>query len=333
MRLPSFEYLAPERLEDVLDLLDTHKEACRVLAGGTDLLVRMKQRLVSPAMLISLKHLQTLSYIRQEDDVVVIGAKTPLIDIIRSDLINRLYPGLVTALAAVGAPTLQQHTGTIGGNLLQENRCIFYNQSAFARSGRPACHKAGGRYCQATTGSDDRCRSTCRSDGAPMLTALSAEAVLKKKSGMRTLPLGEFFTGTGEHPHAVETDELLTELRLPPPPPGSRNAYQKLAWRSAVDFPLVSAAVSVTVEKGEIAGATVVLGAAAAMPLTVVAAGKALVGKSAADDAALRRAGEIAMDHAAAFMVDNVGVSVDYRIRTSGVMTRRALSEALAAVS
>ncbi|MEE4365564.1 MAG: FAD binding domain-containing protein, partial [Desulfotignum sp.] len=134
MRLPQFTYHSPDTLEAVLALLDEHRDQAGVLAGGTDLLVRMKHRLAVPKVLVSLKHLDTLSYTKETSGMVSIGAKTPIIHVIRSNRVQQLAPALGQACERIGAVSIQHFRGTIGGNILQDNRCIHYNQSQFHRS-------------------------------------------------------------------------------------------------------------------------------------------------------------------------------------------------------
>ena len=120
MRLPRFEYLEPKDLDQALDMLAQYKDDARILAGGTDLLVRMKKRLLMPKKLISLKTLNFLSHITQNKDSITIGACTSLAHIIESSLIQKEFPALFSAMELLGAPTIQHYTGTIGGNILQD---------------------------------------------------------------------------------------------------------------------------------------------------------------------------------------------------------------------
>ena len=192
MRLPRFDYLGPDNLEGTLDLLATHREDAKILAGGTDLLVRMKKGLLKPKVLISLKSLNELSYIKKEDNHIKIGARTSIADIIASDLIKKESRALHQACEKIGAITIQHYRGTIGGNILQDNRCHHYNQSDFHRSGRQPCHKDGGKVCYAREESD-RCNSTCQSDGATALMALGTNITLVRKGGERTVDLTDFY--------------------------------------------------------------------------------------------------------------------------------------------
>ena len=328
MRLPSFEYLEPRNLEEALEFLATHAERARVIAGGTDLIVRMKQRLVEPAFLISLKNLQELSFIRQENGIAAIGAMTPLSFLLDSDLIRANLAALLEAIKRIGAPPVQHFRGTLGGNLCLQTRCLYYNQSPFWRSGRTRCHKDNGETCYAEENSD-RCRSANQSDGACALMALDAKVILASSSGKRILPIEEFFTGKGENPFATEPDEMVTEIQVPIAAKGQGSSFQKLTYRSALDFALVSAAASLALEKGQISDARIAIGGAGASPLLLKEAAELLMGKDTQDAEAIEATAQQVRKHASAFMVDNLGATLEYRQKMSGVMARRAIKEAL----
>jgi 4-hydroxybenzoyl-CoA reductase beta subunit len=330
VRLPPFAYIEPASLDEALASLSDFEGDCRILAGGTDLLVRMKQRLVTPGHLLSLKSLTELAYIRQRGANICIGAATPLADILDSDLIQDNFPALIEAVASIGAPSIQHFRGTIGGNLCQDNRCQFYNQSAFFRGTRQACHKAGGRVCYAREGGSDRCHSICQSDAAPALTALDARVVLQRKGQQRTLALDQFYTARGEHPHALAADELLTEIQVPAHRAGSGSAYERLAYRSAVDYPVASVGAWVRVTGGKIDAVRLVVGAVSSAPLVIAAVPAMLTGKTTPAAADLKRAAEAARTAAAAFVVNSMGPPPTYRIDMVAVMARRGLEKALA---
>jgi len=328
LRLPSFEYLEPKNLEEALEFLSAHGDKARVIAGGTDLIVRMKQRLVKPAFLISLKNLKELDFIREEDGVAVIGAMTPLSSLMDSELVKAHFLALFQAVKLIGAPPVQHFRGTMGGNLCLQTRCLYYNQSAFWRSGRTRCHKDNGETCYAEENSD-RCRSANQSDGACALMALGAKVMLASSRGKRILPIEEFFTGKGENPFATEPEEMVTEIHVPISARGQGSSFQKLTYRSALDFALVSAAASTVLEKGRISDARIAIGGAGASPLLLKEAAELLMGKDPQDAEAIEATAQQVRKHASAFMVDNLGATLEYRQKMSGVMARRAISEAL----
>ena len=331
MRLPRFDYSGPETLDQALDLLATHKDDAKILAGGTDLLVRMKKGLLKPKVLISLKALNELSYIRKEDESVKIGARTPIADITASDLIQKEARALFQACEKIGAITIQHYRGTIGGNILQDNRCHHYNQSAFHRSGRQPCHKDGGIICYARDEAD-RCNSTCQSDGATALMALGAKITLASKSGERIVDLVNFYTTDGIMPFAMESHELLKEIIIPIQ--GAKSAYKRLAQRSAIDYPIVCAGVLLkpsSTQKDEIDQTRIVVGAMGRSPLFLAQASSSLKGKKLNNTNAFKKAADIAMDNASTFAVHNVGATLEYRCDMVSEMVFQALEQAAAA--
>jgi len=330
VQLPGFEYLEPRNVDEALHMLGEHGAECAVLAGGTDLIVRMKQRLKTPRFLVSLKHLNELDYIREDAGCLHIGAATPLARIIDDETVRTQLPALHAAMAAVGARSIQHVRGTLGGNLCQENRCRFYNQSAFFRSTRQACHKAGGTTCYAREGSD-RCRSTCQSDGAPALMALNAQVTLRGAGSERTIPLTELYTAIGDAPLSLHSSELLTDISIPIPEPGCGSAYQRLTFRAVIDYPLASVAVFVNIGDGRIQAARIVVGAIGSGPLFLVTASNGLRGKQVSDGEALAAAAQMAGGSAGAFIVDNLNADMDYRTAMIPVLVSRALSGAIAA--
>jgi len=258
---------------------------------------------------------------------LAIGAKTSLRDVIRSPWVQRYANGLAEALSSVGAYTIQHVRGTLGGNLCQDTRCLYYNQSAFWRSGRAPCHKAGGKICYAREGSD-RCRSTNQSDGATALLALDARVTLRSLRGERTIPVSDLFTMKGEAPLNIRSDEILTTIRIPIASQSAASAYERISYRSAIDFPVACAAVLIEAEDKTIKRARIAVGAMGNAPLLMIQAAELLQGKPLEDEGAWKRAARIAMDHASAFAVNNVGATVEWRVSMVEVLVRRALRRA-----
>ncbi len=327
MRLPGFEYLNPQNLDQALDMLAEHTSDAKVLAGGTDLLVRMKKELLAPKYIISLKTLDSLSYIKEESDSIKIGAKTSIADIIASKLVQKYARALFQACGKIGAVSIQHYTGTIGGNILQDNRCHHYNQSDFYRSGRQACHKDGGKICYARDEAD-RCNSTCQSDGATALMALGADLTLASKGNERQAELANFYTTDGIMPFAMEAHELLTEITIPKQK--DKSAYKRFAYRSAIDYPIVCAGVLLNSDdSNKIIKARIVVGAMGRAPLLLVNAASKLKGKDLNDIDAFKDAATSAMDSAATFAVHNVGSTLEYRCSMAEEMVFKALKKCI----
>ncbi|MCG8375818.1 MAG: FAD binding domain-containing protein [Chlorobiales bacterium] len=220
MHLPDFGFQAPQTLEELLGLKEEAGDSALVLAGGTDLVVRLKQRLAHPSTILSIRDVAELKKIEADPIHLRIGAGVSLASIMSHDSIRDEFPGLVQAVAAIGHPSCQHHSATLGGNLLLEPRCLYYNQSAFWRKGHERCLKTGGQVCLVNPEAKD-CSSANRSDGATMLTAYSALVKLVSARGERLIPVSELFTGKGEAPFSLLEDEVLAEIRLPRPA-GSR---------------------------------------------------------------------------------------------------------------
>ncbi|MEX1314460.1 MAG: FAD binding domain-containing protein [Desulfotignum sp.] len=334
MRLPQFNYHSPDTLDRALALLDEHRDQAGILAGGTDLLVRMKHRLAAPKVLVSLKHLDALSYIEETSGMLSIGARTPIIEVIRSDKVQQQALALGQACGRIGAVSIQHFRGTIGGNILQDNRCIHYNQSVFHRSGRQPCHKAGGKICYARDEAD-RCNSTCQSDGACALMALDAQLTLVSTRGERQVALDTFYTTDGIKPFDMQSDELMTRIDIPKVP-GAVSAYERLSYRSAIDYPIVCAGVRLVPDPkdaGSIGSARIVVGAMGRSPLPLAQVSRSLAGVAFDDTAAFEKAGKDAMNAAAAFAAHNAGATLEYRQSMVEKMVARALSQAAALVS
>ncbi len=327
MKLPKFEYLEPKELGEALELLKKYKNDIKILAGGTDLLVRMKQRLVIPKFILNISKIDSLDFIREDEEGIHIGAMALLFSIYKSPSIKEKYPALTYAAKRVGAPTIQHYKGTIGGNILQDTRCLFYNQSHFWRSGRQACHKAGGKTCYAVDGSD-RCWSTYQSDLAPVLLAMNSKVVIESIDSKRLISLEELFTQKGEEPFDIRPDELLTEFIIPHPSPLSFTGYKRLSYRSAIDYPIVSAALFLELNNKEIEKIRLVIGAIARGPLSILGLSKIAIGKKI-EDGIIKKIQKRARDQAEAFAAPNVGSEVDYRIEMVSTLVYKLFKDAI----
>ena len=268
MRLPDFYYHEPATLEEVLSLLGDLQGEARVLAGGTDLLPLMKYGLVVPSGIVSLKNVTELKGIVLRDKEVLIGATTSLTDLLASPIIQEHFVALHQAVEAVAAPPLR-NMATIGGNLGQNTRCLYYNQSKTWRLERPPCFKAGGNHCHAVP-RGKKCFSVYCGDLAPALMALESNLSVKSKNQGRIIPLQNIFTGNGLNPFTLAEDELITGVIIPLPGQSAGSNYVKMRLRSAVDYPLLSAAASLMLQGGwKIEKATLILGAVGPTPVIV----------------------------------------------------------------
>lgn len=238
MRLPKFEYLEPRSLKEAVKNLATDPRGTVLLAGGTDLLVNMKHRVIQPKRLINLKTIANLAHFSNSKDGVRIGALTTLHDLASSPLIHDKYSVLCQAATEVAAYSLQV-MGTLGGNLCQGNRCRFYNQSSFWRGVRSPCYKAGGQLCHVVR-KPKECHSTYCGDMAPVLISLDAQAKVVGPDGERAFPLRKLYAQDGKRPLSLRKGEILKEVVIPSP--SGKNLYLKWRLRDSLEFPIVSLA-------------------------------------------------------------------------------------------
>lgn len=324
-RLPDFQYLKPTTIEEACALLSKHMAGATVLAGGTDLLVRMRQRLSTPQYVISLSGIPSLDYINYDEHTgLTIGALTTIDSLANSPLIKEKYAILRQAARQTSALPLR-YMSSVGGNICLDTRCIYYNQSRAWRQRRAPCFKRGGQVCHVVKGGD-HCYSVYQGDLAPPLVALEARVRISSVNGERVTPLTEFFTGSGETPNILSSDDILTEIQIPSPPPNILSSYQKLRVRQALDFPLAGVALVLTMNGGSFQKVKVVLGAVLSSPIEVDEAEEILQG-STPGDGLIERAAQAAYEKA--HPVDNLSMAASYRRKMIRVLFKRALNQAL----
>ena len=239
MRLPKFNYLEPKTIEEASAML-LEEEGARILAGGTDLLVNMKHRVEKPSVLINIKRIKGLDTIRQVQGALHIGALTSLKKIAQNPLVLEKLPVLSQAASSVGSYH-HQVMGTIGGNVCQQNRCKFFNQSQWWRSARDTCFKAGGEICHVVN-QKEICYSSYCGDVAPALLALGARALLRSREGSREAEIESLFSGKGQAPLEIPRGEILSEVIIPEDSFEGYSKYVKFANRESIDFPIVGLA-------------------------------------------------------------------------------------------
>lgn len=321
LTLPSFEFLAPRTVEEAVDMLGRHKGS-KVLAGGTDLIPSMKNKLFEPSHLISLANIPELKTITMDPQKgLVVGAGVTLSELIRHPAVATHYVVLANAVSKVATPLLQ-NKGTIGGNILLDTRCYYYNQSKFWRQAIHHCMKKDGEVCRVAP-SGSRCYAISSCDSVPVLYALGASMRIVSSRGERLVALKDFYRNDGMNYHTLAGDELLMDVHVPFPPTGFRAAYMKLRRRQVMDYPMLGVCVSVTIGPDEVCSdAKVVLGAIFSCPYEVGEAQEVLIGKKISDED-MDRAAQIA--HDAAKPMDLTNFRPGYRKRMVRVFTRRLL--------
>ena len=256
--------------------------ATQIIAGGTDLIPSMRQKLFEPQYVLDIRHIAELKGIREQGSAVEVGALTSLSAIEQSTLLRQRYPVLIEAAATVASPLLR-NMGTIGGNLCQRPRCWYY------RNNFP-CYKHGGNTCFSAAGENDYhaileggpSYIVHPSDSAPALVALGATARIASGSRERTVPMEKFFVTPRENvrrENVLQPNEILTAIDVPNAPAGSKAVYVKEMVREIWDFALCSVAAMVTVKDGVVSDVRIVLGGVAPVPYRALKAEAALTGK------------------------------------------------------
>jgi 4-hydroxybenzoyl-CoA reductase subunit beta len=327
VRLAQFELVAPRTMRAACRLLEKQGGAAEIIAGGTDLLVAMKNRLKNPGLLVDLRripHLDEILYSPRKG--LRIGAMVTLRQLAASALVRALYPILAQAAAEVGSAQLQA-MGTVGGNLCQDTCCMYFNRSPMLRAPLAPCHKLGGSVCHVVSGSKS-CWATYCGDLAPALLALGAEVSVVSPAGTETMPLGQLFSGEGSRPQTLRPGQVVSGVSLSPLVRNSGGAYLKLRLRKTIDYPLLGVAATIRLQDGVCQQARVALTAVDKGPLLVREA-ESLVGGSVTGEA-LQSLAQAAYGHA--HPVNNASeLPPSYRREMVRVFVRRAMEQALRA--
>src|SRR6266571_8506848 len=304
MRLPKFSYRTPRTIAEAVKIIADAGPEGQFVAGGTDLYPNMKRRQQTPRTVISVMRLPELNQVMGDGGQgLVIGGSMTLTDICEHPIIKRDYPVIASATRTISTPILR-NMGTIGGNLLLDTRCNYYDQNYEWRKGINFCLKKDGDVCWVAPGSS-KCWAVQSSDLVPVMVAIGAKFRLVSTLGERIVDAAGFYNDDGIDYLKKRHDELLVDIHLPPTN-GWRASYQKLRRRSAFDFPVlgVAAYISFSTASGSdrimggtlphgrvsaagdyrITDAKIVLGGIAPSPIEVNEAAQALIGKSLNED-------------------------------------------------
>ncbi len=276
--LPDFRYVRPASIDDAVTALAA--PGVLPVAGATDLLPNLRRGLKEPEALVDLTAIPGLDAVEETADGWRIGAGLSLAALASHPSLRIHVPVLAEAATAVAGPT-HRAAGTVGGNLCQDTRCVYYNQSEWWRSGNGYCLKYQGDRCHVAPKSS-RCFATYRGDLAPALMVLDAKAELAGPGGRRTIPLAELFHDDGAAHLTLAPGELLLAVIVP------RNdrlvaGYAKLRVRESIDFPLVGVAAAVERDGPRLVGLRVAVTGAGSAPLAI-----SMDGLESWDDAAAK---------------------------------------------
>jgi 4-hydroxybenzoyl-CoA reductase subunit beta len=321
LSLSEFNLLRPRTVEDAVGLLGQHAGNVRVLAGGTDLIPSMRQKLFEPEYVLDLGRVAAMRGIRPTaEGGIEIGALTTLRSIERSEFLRLHYPVLTAAAGTVASPVLR-NMGTIGGNICLDTRCLWYNQSLTWRKGCGFCIKKDGDLCHVAPGGT-KCWAVFSGDTPPALLCLGAEIEIASVAGLRRVALSDFYSGLGDDYRRLQPNELVTRVFLPASSAGYRGVYRKLRVRGSIDYPLAGVAVVMRRSNGHVADARIGITAVNPAPLLVKGVGELLAGK-AMNEALAETVGDLAAKTAKPLTTS--ALTPEYRREMIRVFTKRAV--------
>lgn len=296
--MKDFVHFNAYTVDEAAALLNRYGGNAGIIAGGTDLLGKMKDHILPtyPEALINIKTIPGLDAIEEKDGGLSIGALVILARLADHPLIRSQYRALAEAAGRTASPHLR-NMGTISGNLCQDIRCWYYRSP----QNRFSCLRKGGGRCYAIKG-DNRfhsifggsvrggCFAVHPSDTAPAVIVLNGKIITSR----RTIPATDFFNVGVHRTTALENDEIVTAIHLPEPAPKTRSAFMKFALRKSIDFPIVNCAAAITCEGKTVTHARICLNAVSVVPRVAVQAEQVLIG-SILDEKSAEEAGKAAV--------------------------------------
>lgn len=235
-------YLQPKTISEALEHASRHINDFKYVAGGTDVWANDFQGNNISDCLIDITNIDELSHVQQVGDYLKIGALVKLSELSNYSSIKKDFPIIIEASDSVGTPLIR-NSATIGGNLLCENRCIYFNQSQWWRQSVGYCLKCSGDIC-IVTGTDKACYSEFVSDTAPALISLDARLEINDSNQEKIIKLEEIYTGNGVKPINLAQKAIVKSILIPLNR-GFRSVFKKIRRRESLEFTSLTAAVSV----------------------------------------------------------------------------------------
>ena len=318
--MQNFEYIAPTDTMAAAQALSPHAGVTAVLAGGTDLLSLMKERVETPSRVVSLKNVRALQGISKQGGGLRIGAMATVSDLLNSKAAAS-YQSLLQAARGIGAPQVRS-MGTVVGDLLQRPRCWYFRNG----HGLLAMHKGkslvpnGENRYHAILGNKGPAYFVNASSFAPALISLGASVTVAGPEGEREMSVADLYripSSDAERENTLSVNEIVTEIVVPGAS-GWKTATYEVRQRQLLDWPLVTASVALRVRGGKVADARVVLGHVAPIPWRSSEAETALQGK-AVNDGTAEAAGKAAVSSATPLSQNK------FKVQLTSVAVRRAL--------
>ena len=315
MRLPKVTYHEPKNVTEVLQIKGEPNEESAVLAGGTDLIPMLKRRNTSVRHLLNIKKVPEFRSISGEKGGFYIGPAVTLREILDHPGIRQSYPLLIAAAESVGFNQLR-NMATLVGNICLDSKCTFFNQSAFWWKTRPDCFKRGGKICYVVKGAK-RCYALSAADTVSALIAVEAEVIIQKLKEERRIPLEVLYTGDSVKPHALEKEEVVTGVILPPPSKGWLGGFLKESFRGSVDFPIASLSVRLKMHDDKLEDIRIVLNAVSTAPVRARKA-EASLKRRPINEGRINEALELILQEASPISL--IGATASYRRAVIGAM-------------
>ena len=318
MILPEFQYYQPDSVKEACKIAQDCNGDFDFIAGGTDVLPNYKYRLNHRAHVISLSGISELHEISQNK----IGAMVTLVALEKSPLLQEKYPGVSDAAHLIATPLLRE-SATVGGNILLDTRCWFFNQSHLWRESKGFCLKAEGDDCLVVP-QKEICYATYSGDLAPVLMVLGAIFHLAGPEGQRSVAASNFFMHDGITRNVKLPEELLTHISFPGEAKSLQSAYRKLRVRDSMDYPVLGTAVALRLNGDTIAYLRIGMTGTGTTPFLYNAITEQYVGENLTDSLIETISTEI-MEEVQPYR--NVHFSPQYRKAMVGVYLKRILAE------
>ena len=262
--LPEFTLQRPTSTREASALL---AGGARALAGGTDLLPNLRHGLERPSQLVDLSRVAGLDAIELHDGALVVGAGVTLARLASDARVAQHLAALAEAAAAVAGPG-PRSAATLGGNLCQDTRCVFYNQSDWWRASNGWCLKRGGDTCHVAP-QGQRCHAAFSGDLAPALLAAGAEVEIATPNGNRRMPLTDLYRDDGASHLTLAGGEFVSAVHIQAAPGVRRSGYRKARVRAAMDFPLAGVGAVLSLHDGMVVRIGVALSGTNSRPIVL----------------------------------------------------------------
>ncbi|HET9177007.1 MAG TPA: FAD binding domain-containing protein [Terriglobia bacterium] len=319
--MQAFEYASPKSVQGAVKLLGSSWGGTEIMAGGTDLISAMKDGVVTPKRVVSLKNVKALDQIRTSGGLRL-GALVTIRQLLDS-AVRQNYPGIYQAADGVRGEQMR-HMGTVGGELLQRPRDWYFRNGyglLAQHDGKPLIPD-GQNYYSAILGNSGPAYFVNPSSLAPILIALDAKVTLHGPEGQREVELSKFYQtpkSEDEREYVIKPDEILTEITVAAG--GAKTATYEIREKEGLDWPLAAAAVALQMDGNTVKSARVVLGHVAPVPWPSPEAEEALNGKELSEEVA-DAAGKAAVSKATPLSQNG------YKVQLARVAVKRALMSA-----